>query len=168
MRKWAKKCLAGTIDARRIDRFGVAILPPRGLEGEHPMSAVLSKPDAPSTPAPHPAVPPGRPTQKLKAERVELLLARMPAWQLSPDGSSIFRDFELGSQREAVHFAQLACQWAAPRFGEPWFSVSRKRFSALLTTPAVDGVTEADFAFARKLDLWVGWLEAGRKGKAAG
>jgi len=107
--------------------------------------------------------------QKLKAERVELKLVRLPGWQASPDRTLLSRELELASRAQAVRLAKQAVEWAARRRGEPWFSVSQRRFQVRLSTPAVGGLTQADFDFAHKLSEWVEWMEQGGKTeKAAG
>lgn len=109
------------------------------------------------------------PQQKLKAERVELMLVRLPGWQASPDRTSLSREFELASRDQATRFAQRAVELAARRRGEPWISVSHRRVQVRLSTSTVGGVTQADLNFARKLSEWVEWMEGGKRAeKAAG
>ena len=109
------------------------------------------------------------PMHKLKAERVELMLARLPGWQASTDRTELSREFILPSQRAAAHFAKMAMEWSVRRRGEPWFSVNQRRFQVRLSTPAVGGLTQADIDFARKLSLCVEWMEQEQKvEKAAG
>lgn len=120
------------------------------------------------TRSPKPAGP-STPVQKLKAERVELKLARLPGWEASPDRTQLLRQFDLASRAQAAHLAKQAVDWAARRRGEPWFSLSQRRFQVRLSTPAAGGLTQADFDFARKLSEWVEWMEQGGKAeKAAG
>ena len=121
------------------------------------MSQTRKKPVAPSTPL-----------QKLKAERVELMLARLPGWQASPDRTLLSRELELPSRVQAARFAQQAVEWASLRHGEPWFSVSQRNVQIRLSTPEVGGLTESDLNFARKLNQWVERMELGKKEKAAG
>jgi pterin-4a-carbinolamine dehydratase len=108
------------------------------------------------------------PMQKLKAERVELMLARLPGWQASPDRTVLSRAFDLASPGQAARLAKQGCQWSARRRGEPWFSVSHKRLKVRLATPAVGGLTQADFEFARRLEEWVELLVQEETEKAAG
>jgi len=111
---------------------------------------------------------PTTPLQKLKADRIELLLARLPGWQASPDRTLLSRELELPSRVQAARFAQQAVEWASLRYGEPWFSVSQRRVQIRLSTPEVGGLTEADLKFARKLSEWVERMElGGKKEKAA-
>lgn len=128
------------------------------------MSPIRPKPDL--LPTFRPRDRPARPMRKLAAERVESLLPGIPGWRVSPDRTELWRTFELPDPGEAVRFVTRICWSASRRFGEPWFSVRRKRFQVRLSTPSVGGLTQADFAFARKLNQWMEEVE--QTGKAAG
>jgi pterin-4a-carbinolamine dehydratase len=113
---------------------------------------------------------PPRPMQKLKAERVELLLAALPGWQATPDRTTLSREWQVRSAAQALDLAAFACRLASRRFGEPWVLVRRNKVQVRVSTPAVGGLTQADLAFARRLEDWVDRLEKGgtSPGDAAG
>jgi pterin-4a-carbinolamine dehydratase len=117
----------------------------------------MSKPKRPRT---------SNPMQKLKAERVELLLARLPGWQATADRTAIARELDLGTPRKAAVLAGRICLLSACRRSEPWVSVARTRIAVRLTTPAVGGLTQADLQFALRLEQL--FLEGKKRGEAAG
>jgi len=50
-----------------------------------------------------------RPVSRLKAERVELLLASLPGWEAAPGGEGIQRQFQFGHVGQALAVAGLIC-----------------------------------------------------------
>jgi len=50
-----------------------------------------------------------RPVARLKAERVELLLAALPGWEAAVSGEAVQRQFQFGNVGQALAFAGLIC-----------------------------------------------------------
>lgn len=99
--------------------------------------------------------------EKLKAERIQSkldaprlveLLAEVPGWEIGEDGRSLRRGYRFPTPSAAGLFAQLAAEVGAANGRTP--SVHLRAPEVLLTVPAdpKDGIGEADFRLARRLD----------------
>lgn len=102
-------------------------------------------------PADGPEAFPPRGTDKLKAERVELMLKTVPGWALTEDGSSITCRFAFLSKAQAAHFAKRVCTLAARRHHYPEVRLHQDEVTLRLTTPAAEGLSQADFLFAQQI-----------------
>jgi len=100
--------------------------------------------------------------QKLKAERVELLLKRMPQWGASANRSALLRRYDLGSPWQAARIASLLVRLFEARRSHPWITVTGSQILVRLSTPAAGGLTQADVQFARRLDQLVLELQEGK------
>lgn len=103
-----------------------------------------------------------RPVQKLKAERVELLLKRMSPWSASADRSALTRRYDLVTPQAAARTARLFVELFQTRRSFPWITVAGSRVVVRVSTPAVGGLTQADIRFARRLDQLVLELQEGK------
>jgi pterin-4a-carbinolamine dehydratase len=94
--------------------------------------------------------------QKLKPERVQLELATMPGWELSPEGKAILRTRRFGSKRAAGAFAAYVSSlaWDA---GQPVrLQLDRTRLTIRLVAPSsrfgrIGELTMSVLDFAREL-----------------
>lgn len=112
------------------------------------------KPSVSSTtgkPTPEPPAPVSG-TDKLKAERVELLLRTIPGWVLTEDASAISCRFAFLSNAQAVNFAKRVCTLAARRHHYPEVRLHQGEVTLRLTTAAAEGLSQADFLFAQQIN----------------
>lgn len=114
-----------------------------------------SKPLSPSSPAPAGKPSPGGSSTKLKAERVELMLAALPGWKLTYDQKGLTRTFQFSSSERAFAFANLVAGMAFRRNQYPEVRFWRDTVTLSLTTPKVGGLTVMDFALARQINQQV-------------
>ncbi len=92
-------------------------------------------------------------TEQLKAERIQLMLGRLPAWDLDPAGSAIRRSWTVPGLYVGTAFATgLAA--LVERFGhEATIAVTPACVEIALSTPEADGVTARDFEVATALEF---------------
>jgi pterin-4a-carbinolamine dehydratase len=95
---------------------------------------------------------PPRPGGKLKPERVQEELKKMPGWKLMPDGKAISRLREFGHPAGASKWASFVAELARWDHQPVHLGISGTR--VLLTLPyrnGTSGLTAAVFDFARQL-----------------
>lgn len=107
----------------------------------------------PSTPQKQPPSPTANPgMDKLKAERVELMLASLPGWKLVKKEEAIQRQFDFAAPGQALAFAGLICGLTARWQHRPEVRISSNTTVTFhLSTPEAGGLTLRDFQVARRL-----------------
>ena len=92
---------------------------------------------------------------RLKAERVQTELQRMPGWKLAANGGAIARVRHLGSPAGAADYASFVLRQAARRGQSLGVDVSGSHVALTLYTHSASGgsggITEALLAFAEAL-----------------
>jgi 4a-hydroxytetrahydrobiopterin dehydratase len=92
-------------------------------------------------------------TGRLKPERVELLLNRLPNWRVSQDGKSLSRTFKFTDEGTPLAFAGFVMTLATQASHFPAITLHRGTLTCKLTTPAAGGLTLKDFEMARRISL---------------
>jgi pterin-4a-carbinolamine dehydratase len=92
-------------------------------------------------------------TGRLKPERVQLLLNKLPAWRVSPDGCSVSRTFKFTDEVTLLAFAGFVLTVASKASHFPAVTLHRSTMTCKLTTPAAGGLTLKDFEIARRISL---------------
>lgn len=90
-----------------------------------------------------------RPLEKLKAERVELLLNSLPGWAVDPERKSLTLQVRFLSPKESLTFLRHVCQVATNRRHVPDVALDQGAVTVKLGSPEVGGLSEEDFRFAR-------------------
>lgn len=89
----------------------------------------------------------------LTADAVASLLAALPAWRLSHDGTHIRRDLAFPDFRAAVKFVNNVAAVAEREGHHPDLHIERYRHAWVgITTHAIGGLSENDFILAAKID----------------
>ena len=91
--------------------------------------------------------------ERLKAERIQLLLRELPGWRLTRSGTAISRAVQLPGHRSALAFANFAAELANDRGLTAEVDVRPQRVGVTLSNRTVRGLTEAEFALAAALEL---------------
>jgi 4a-hydroxytetrahydrobiopterin dehydratase len=80
-------------------------------------------------------------------------MASLPDWKLSDDGKSISRKWQLKNFVQAVKLIQQAADIAEDEQHHPDLHLTGYRnLEIVLTTHAIDGLSENDFIVAAKID----------------
>jgi 4a-hydroxytetrahydrobiopterin dehydratase len=95
-------------------------------------------------------------SEKLKAERVEYLLAALPGWQAGPEQETLVRRVDFDSHAMAASFVQWVFSLSERRSQFPEIRMERGTVELTVGNPRVGGLTERDFAFARQIGLGSG------------
>jgi 4a-hydroxytetrahydrobiopterin dehydratase len=90
---------------------------------------------------------------RLKPERVQLMLRKLPQWRLSRDGKSLTRSFKFADPKAPLAFAGFITALAVEDGHYPAVTLNRETVVCKLTTPAAGGVTLKDFEMARRISL---------------
>jgi len=90
-----------------------------------------------------------KPFEKLKAERVELLLSSLPGWALDAERKSLTLQVRFLSPRESLSFLRQVCQVAANRRHQLDVALDQGAVTVKLGTSEMGGLSEEDFRFAR-------------------
>jgi 4a-hydroxytetrahydrobiopterin dehydratase len=88
----------------------------------------------------------------LSPQEVEQRLADVPEWKHKAEEKLIERKFVFGDFREAMGFLVRVAFEAEEMDHHPDVALSYKRLTLQLTTHASQGLTEKDFALAKKID----------------
>jgi len=99
-----------------------------------------------------PLIPGGR-NEKLKAERVEYLLAALTGWEVGPEQQTLVRRVAFDSHAMAASFVQWVFSLSERRSQFPVIRMERGAVELTVGTPGAGGLTERDFAFARQIGL---------------
>jgi 4a-hydroxytetrahydrobiopterin dehydratase len=89
-------------------------------------------------------------SQLLSPRQVEEQLAGLPQWKL--DGGAITRQLVFRNFREAIAFLTLIAFDAEEADHHPDVTIQYKRLNLSLSTHSAGGLTEKDFALAKKID----------------
>lgn len=90
----------------------------------------------------------------LAADAVAPLIAALPAWRLSRDGTHIRRDLDFPDFRSAVKFVNNVAALAEREGHHPDLHIERyRRVWIELTTHAIGGLSDNDFIVAAKIDV---------------
>lgn len=90
--------------------------------------------------------------ERLKAERIQLLLRGLPGWGTARNGTAISRSYRLPSQRAAVAFALYVNELAADRGMTADLDLRPKRITVTLVSRLARGLTQAEFDLAKAID----------------
>lgn len=93
--------------------------------------------------------------KKLDAPAREAALAHLPAWHYDPGRDAIRREFRFAGFVAAFGFMTRVALLAERADHHPEWSNVYARVSILLTTHAVNGLSERDIALAREIDALV-------------
>jgi len=92
-----------------------------------------------------------RAVTRLKPERVQDGLAKLPSWRQSRDGKSLVRTFKFADERAPLAFAELVLALAAKGGHQPAVTIQSGTVECKLTTQAAGGITRRDLAMARRI-----------------
>ena len=88
---------------------------------------------------------------RLKPERVQLGLKKLPHWRQSRDGKALVRTFKLGAERAPLAFAEWILAIAAKEGHQPTLTLGNGTVECRLTTPSAGGITARDLEMARRI-----------------
>jgi 4a-hydroxytetrahydrobiopterin dehydratase len=97
-------------------------------------------------------------------EASTMLAAQIPAWQVT-DGV-LCRRFDTGGWRASMMIANAVAHLAELAFHHPELRVNYPSVEVRLWTHSAGGITDKDFALARKIEEMVCWDAAGETGGA--
>jgi len=90
------------------------------------------------------------PLPKLDVSRVAIALASVPNWQ--QNGDVISRTFQFKDFPAAIRFVNAAAEIAEHEWHHPDIDIRWNKVTLALTTHDASGLTEKDFALAKKFD----------------
>jgi len=90
---------------------------------------------------------------RLKPERVQLGLRKLPSWRPSRDGKALVRTFKFTAERAPLAFAELVLAIAEKEGQQPTLTLSGGTVECRLTTPAAGGITLRDLEMARRISI---------------
>jgi len=90
------------------------------------------------------------PVQKLAEAKIPTALASIPNWQLQDE--KIVRTFQFKDFPDAIRFVQSVAVLAESAWHHPDIDIRWNKVTLTLTSHDAGGLTEKDFALARKLD----------------
>lgn len=88
--------------------------------------------------------------EKLSAERIKSSLAAVPEW--SRKGATILRTYQFKDFPAAIQFVNAVAKLAEEAWHHPDIDIRWNKVTLTLTTHDAGGLTEKDFALARKFD----------------
>ncbi len=88
----------------------------------------------------------------LTHDEIQKYLPEVPNWSVSGDELSITRDFKFKNFKEAITFANKVGELAEEEGHHPVLTVRWGMVGILLTTDAINGLSENDFILAAKID----------------
>ncbi len=88
----------------------------------------------------------------LNKTEAEVLLRQIPGWTLSGDATSLLRTYTFKDFAEALVFVNHIGAVAESEGHHPDISFGWGRVQVVLTTHAIDGLSENDFIVAAKID----------------
>jgi pterin-4a-carbinolamine dehydratase len=92
-------------------------------------------------------------TSRLKPERVQLLLKKLPQWRQSRDGKFLSRTFRFADPGVRLAFAGFVAALAAEESHFTAVSLHQETVVCKLTTAGAGGLTSKDFDMARRISL---------------
>jgi 4a-hydroxytetrahydrobiopterin dehydratase len=90
--------------------------------------------------------------KKLSAAQIKSALAAVPEWTRT--GATISRTFQFKDFPGAVQFVNAVAEIAERAWHHPDIDIRWNKVVLTLTTHDAGGLTEKDFALARKFDRW--------------
>lgn len=96
------------------------------------------------------------PREKLSAYAVKAALGEVKGWTLAEDGNAIRKKFEFKNFSEAFAFMTRVALAAEKLDHHPDWSNVYKTVDVTLNTHDAGGLTELDFALAKKMDKYAG------------
>lgn len=97
--------------------------------------------------------PPASPSSRLKAERVQKALRKMPGWRAIRRGAAISRVFRFQGSTTPMLFAALVDGLAREEGHHPTLTVGGQEVVCQLTSSEVGGVTPRDLRLAKRISL---------------
>lgn len=91
--------------------------------------------------------------QRLKPERVQDGLRKLPDWRPSRNGRALVRSFKFADEGAPLAFAGFILVLAAQEGHHPSLTLHRGTVECKLTTPAAGGITVRDLEMARRISL---------------
>lgn len=88
----------------------------------------------------------------LTHEEIEKFHPEVPEWSVASDELSISRDFKFKNFKEAIDFADRVGALAEEEGHHPVLTVRWGKVGIVLTTDAINGLSENDFILAAKID----------------
>ncbi len=88
---------------------------------------------------------------RLKPERVQLGLRKLPNWRPSRDGKALVRTFKFTAERAPLAFAELVLAIAGKEGHQPTLVLSGGTVECRLSTAAAGGITLRDMEMARRI-----------------
>jgi len=92
-------------------------------------------------------------TTRLKPERVQDGLRKLPNWRQSRDGRSLVRTFRFADAGAPLAFAGFVLTLAGQEEHHPIVTLHKGTVECKLTTPAAGGITVRDLEMARRISL---------------
>jgi len=92
-------------------------------------------------------------TSRLKPERVQDGLRKLPNWRQSRDGRSLVRTFKFADAGAPLAFAGFVLTLAGQEEHHPIVTLHKGTVECKLTTPAAGGITARDLEMARRISL---------------
>jgi len=90
---------------------------------------------------------------RLKPERVQDGLRKLPNWRRSRDGKALVRTFKFTAERAPLAFAELVLAIAAKEGHQPTLTLCGGCVECRLSTPAAGGITARDLEMARRIHV---------------
>ena len=90
---------------------------------------------------------------RLKPERVQDGLRKLPNWRRSRDGKALVRTFKFTAERAPLAFAELVLAIAEKEGHQPTLTLSGGTVECRLTTPSASGITLRDLEMARRISI---------------
>ncbi len=92
-------------------------------------------------------------TEKLKAERIQLMIEQLPTWELRPSGAEIRRSWTVPGLWAGTAFAGGLAAVVEQHGHEATIVVTPAQVRLTLSTPAANGLTQKDFEVAAALEF---------------
>jgi 4a-hydroxytetrahydrobiopterin dehydratase len=94
---------------------------------------------------------PSRAITRLKPERIQDGLRKLPNWRQSRDGKSLVRTFKFTTDRAPLAFAELVLSLAAKEGQQPSLTLANGKVECKLTSQEAGGITRRDLEMARRI-----------------
>ncbi|MBI1935363.1 4a-hydroxytetrahydrobiopterin dehydratase [Candidatus Woesearchaeota archaeon] len=92
--------------------------------------------------------------EHLSIKEIHERLQELNGWEMS-DYSSIYKNFEFSSFKEAMEFANKVGEEASHQYHYPEISIKNSKVTIILTTPEEGGLTYKDFKMAKIIEQLV-------------
>ena len=88
----------------------------------------------------------------LTPEEVSRMLDEIPGWQVSADGTNIYKKFQFDNYYQTIAFVNAIAWMAHQQNHHPRLEVAFKHCTVCYWTHAIGGLSENDFICAAKVD----------------